>query len=99
MVDYQKTIQEIRDSILKEENKGEIASYIPELAQVDPERFGIHLLIANGKSYGTGDFQTKFSIQSIAKVLSLTLAYKSEGDAIWKRVGVEPSGNPYNSLV
>ncbi|SCY41236.1 L-glutaminase [Nonlabens sp. Hel1_33_55] len=99
MVDYQKTIEEIHESILREENKGEIASYIPELAQVNPEKFGIHLLMANGKSYGTGDSKTKFSIQSISKVLSLTLAYKSEGDSIWKRVGVEPSGNPYNSLV
>jgi glutaminase len=99
MIDYKKTIQEIHDSILQEKNKGEIASYIPELAQVDADKFGIHLLTADNKSYGAGDYQTKFSIQSIAKVLSLTLAYKLEGDVIWERVGVEPSGNPYNSLV
>lgn len=99
MIDYKKTIDEIHDSIIKEDNKGEIADYIPELAEVNPDKFGIHLHTAEGKSFGAGDFQTKFSIQSIAKVLSLTLAYKLEGDSIWERVGVEPSGNPYNSLV
>lgn len=99
MIDYRKTIGEIYQSIIEQENNGKIADYIPELACVDPNKFGIHLYTVEGKGYGAGDYQIKFSTQSIAKVLSLTLAYKLEGDSIWERVGVEPSGNPYNSLV
>ncbi|MGB7394760.1 MAG: glutaminase [Pricia sp.] len=99
MPDFKKIINDTYHTVRNEENLGKIADYIPELADVDPNRFGIHLLTANDESFGAGDYLTKFSIQSIAKVLSLTLAYKLEGDEIWKRVGVEPSGNPYNSLV
>lgn len=80
-------------------DNGEMASYIPELAQVDPEKFGVHISTMDGGSFGTGDFTEKFSIQSIAKVLSLSLAYSILGDKIWERVGVEPSGTAFNSLV
>ena len=86
-------------AIAKEKNSGQVAQYIPELAKVDPDKFGAHLLTTKGESYGAGDWQTKFSIQSISKVLSLSLAYKMIGDKIWSRVDVEPSGNPFNSLV
>ncbi|MGB5982778.1 MAG: glutaminase [Nonlabens sp.] len=92
-------LQNIYDEILTIENKGKVADYIPELAKVDPHKFGIHYTSIDGQEAGYGHYKTPFSIQSIAKVLSLSLAYKHEGDKIWKRVGVEPSGNPYNSLV
>lgn len=78
---------------------GEVASYIPELARVSPDKFGIHLLTTSGENFSAGDSEERFSIQSIAKVLLLTRAIKVLGRKIRKRVGVEPSGDPFNSLI
>ncbi len=98
-LDYQSIIEDIYQEVLQKENAGAVASYIPELAKVDPNQFGVCLQTINNEEYGVGDWQTKFSIQSISKVLSLSLAYKLVGSELWKRVGVEPSGNAFNSLV
>ena len=81
------------------EDEGRVATYIPELANIPAEKFGIHLSTLGGESIGIGDFQEKFSIQSIAKVLALTMAYRIKGGDLWERVGVEPSGASFNSLV
>lgn len=97
-MNYQKEIISIHNDLLQIKNKGKIANYIPELAKVNPNMFGINLLTIDGNNFGVGDINVKFSIQSIAKVFSLTLAYQIFGSEIWKRVGVEPSGNPFNSL-
>ncbi len=94
-----RVLQEIYQIVALQENEGDIANYIPELAKVNPERFGVSFLSINNEEFGIGDWQTKFSIQSISKVLSLSLAYKIVGDKIWERVGVEPSGSAFNSLV
>ncbi len=59
----------------------------------------MHLYTVHGDDFGFGDHREPFSIQSISKVLTLTLAFTIQGEEIWKRVGVEPSGNPFNSLV
>ena len=95
--------QHIIDSIYKEvsllENKGTVATYIPELGKIDPEKLGVCLTTLNNTRYIAGNANERFSIQSIAKVLSLTLAYTFEGEALWKRVDVEPSGTPFNSLI
>lgn len=96
---YQKIIKKINAEIIQIENLGEVASYIPELHKVDSEKFGVHLATVKNKQYGIGDSEEKFSIQSIAKVLALALAYQTEGGELWKRVGVEPSGTPFNSLL
>ena len=96
-MNYEQAVNQIYQNIKSQESLGEIATYIPELSKVDPEKFGVCLKIIDGDEYGVGDWQTKFSIQSISKVLSLSLAYKILGDDIWGRVGVEPSGNPFNS--
>lgn len=96
---YKKVLEEIYQTIGSAENKGDVAQYIPELAKVDPNKFGIALLSKDLEEYGIGDCQTKFSIQSISKVLSLSLAYQLLGEKIWTRVGVEPSGSSFNSLV
>lgn len=77
---------------------GVVAQYIPELASIDPSKFGVHLCTIHGEQFGTGDHEEKFSIQSIGKVLALTLAFQQNGEDLWSRVGVEPSGNPFNSL-
>lgn len=78
---------------------GEVASYIPELQKIDPKKFGACLTTIDDTSCGEGDCQERFSIQSIAKVLSLTLAFKHHGESCWKRVDVEPAGTSFNSLV
>ena len=80
-------------------NPGKVATYIPELGNIDPNKFGVHLTKIDGVEYACGDSNEKFSIQSIAKVLSLIMAYNLENEKLWKRVGVEPSGTPFNSMV
>lgn len=96
---YQNIIETIFHQIKNEENPGEVASYIPELANVDPEHFAVSIQLINEENYSYGDHQTKFSIQSISKVLLLCLVYRDMDEKIWERVDVEPSGNPFNSLV
>lgn len=78
--------------------QGKVADYIPALAKVDPNQFGIAIYSNDGQLYHAGQAYTNFSIQSISKVFSLTLAIKHYGDDMWQRVGREPSGNPFNSL-
>jgi len=95
----QLTIETVFEHIRKEGDQGKVASYIPELARVNPENFGVCLTTIDGRQFSFGDFKTKFSIQSIAKVLSLALAYKTHRGKIWDRLGVEPSGSAFNSLV
>ena len=98
-MNFKEIIEEVYQKIKIVEDKGELASYIPELANVDTENFGIHISTIDQINFGIGNWSDKYSIQSIAKVLSLALAYKIVGEKIWKRLGVEPSGNPFNSLV
>lgn len=98
-MNYREAIEEAFSRVSKQKIKGELANYIPELATVDPYNFGVHLCTPDGFTFGLGNYREKFSIQSIAKVFSLTLAYKMLGVSIWQRVGVEPSGTRFNSLV
>ena len=78
---------------------GAIATTIPELASVNPDKFGIYITTIDNQDYGIGDCDEKFSIQSVSKALSVTLAFSFLDEKVWQRVGVEPSGNPFNSLV
>ncbi len=96
---YQSILDGIAAEAPKYFGKGKVASYIPALAQVNPDQFGIALLTADGELYKAGDADARFSIQSISKVLSLTLALQRHGDRLWQRVGIEPSGTAFNSLV
>jgi glutaminase len=80
-------------------DRGEVASYIPELARADIRAFGLAVVDAEGNVAAGGDCHTPFSIQSISKVFTLTLALGKAGDRLWKRVGREPSGSPFNSIV
>lgn len=97
-MNYNKIFIKINKELNKTEDLGKVATYIPELGNVDPTKFGVHLTTINQQDYQFGDAEEKFSIQSIAKVLSLVLAYKQEGEKLWERVGVEPSGTSFNSL-
>ena len=98
-MNYKKLFLEIAIESQNLDDKGKIASYIPELGNVDPNKFGIHLATIDNKNYGLGDYNEKFSIQSISKVLSLALAFKLDDNKLWDRVGVEPSGTPFNSMI
>jgi glutaminase len=96
-------LQEILDSIARDVapfvGEGKVASYIPELAKVDPKQFGISVATIDGQTYSAGDAGEAFSIQSISKVFSLTLALGIAGDSLWTKVGREPSGSAFNSIV
>lgn len=81
------------------QDEGKVATYIPELAHIDPLKFGVHMTKVDGTNFGLGNNLEKFSIQSIAKVLSLTLAYKLVGEKLWERIDVEPSGTKFDSLL
>jgi glutaminase len=96
---YREIFREIVAELKAVEDIGELPAYMPQLCAVDPNKFGLHLTTIKGGHCFLGDADEKFSIQSIAKVLSLTLAFKLNGDRIWERVGVEPSGSAFNSLV
>lgn len=98
-MNYSNIFKYIHNTLSETPNTGTVASYIPELAKIDSNKFGINLCTTDNTNYSFGDSQEKFSIQSIAKVLSLCLAYKIEGDNLWTRVGVEPSGTSFNSLI
>jgi glutaminase len=80
-------------------DRGQVASYIPELARVDPAAFGLAVVDAEGNVAAAGDADVPFSIQSISKVFTLTLALGKFGDRLWSRVGREPSGSAFNSIV
>ena len=79
--------------------RGQVADYIPELANQSTDQFGISVAMADGSVHGTGLADAAFSIQSISKVFTLTQALGSHGDTLWKRVGREPSGSAFNSIV
>jgi glutaminase len=98
-MNFNQVFSKISNELDNAKNKGKVANYIKELSIVDPTKFGVHLTTIHNKNFKFGDAKEKFSIQSIAKVLSLSLAYKFEDENLWKRVGVEPSGTPFNSLI
>ncbi|MEL6942653.1 MAG: glutaminase [Bacteroidota bacterium] len=97
-MNYQTILTSIYHDVKKQPDNGQVAAYIPELAKVPASKFGIHLRDLDGNNYAVGDSEERFSIQSIVKVLSLTLAAKLAGKKVLERVGVEPSGDPFNSL-
>lgn len=98
MPDLQTIVRDIAAEMRDGRDRGEVASYIPELARVDPKNFGLSVVAADEVAEA-GDCDTPFSIQSISKVFTLTLALGKAGDRLWSRVGREPSGNPFNSII
>lgn len=92
-------VKEITYEMAQRPDRGEVASYIPELARVDAKSFGLCVIDTDGHVAVAGDAETPFSIQSISKVFTLTLALGKVGDRLWKRVGREPSGSSFNSIV
>lgn len=98
-MDYRGVLEEIHATVQPVVGRGRVADYIPELARVPPDRFGMAVVTVRGEVYTVGNALTTFSIQSISKLFSLVMALQAEGDAVWDRVGREPSGTPFNSLV
>lgn len=98
-MDYQNILTSLYQQINIGPNPGKVAAYIPELGKVDPKHFGIGILTKQQEYAGEGDDEVAFSIQSCAKVFSLTMAYQKLDGELWKRVDVEPSGTPFNSLL
>ena len=99
MPDLDSIVHEIADEMRARPDRGEVARYIPELARVDPGAFGLVVIDAEGTISAGGDSEAPFSIQSISKVFTLTLALGMIGDRLWRRVGREPSGTAFNSIV
>lgn len=97
-MDYARLLGEIQEEVTPLLRQGRVADYIAPLASVPLGRFGMALCTVDGECHSVGAANEGFTIQSIAKVFSLTLAMRLEGDAIWRRVGREPSGGAFNSL-
>ena len=98
-MDYPAILRNIAAEVSPLFGQGRVANYIPELGKVSPRQFGICLQLNDGSCYEFGDSRIKFSIQSISKVFTLALAFGLRGEQMWQRVGVEPSGNAFNSLM
>lgn len=96
---YETIFQEIYHELQSIEDIGRVADYIPELADVNPDQFGVHLTTVEGDEFSFADAEKRFSIQSIAKVFTFVLAYSRVKSSIWDRTGLEPAGTPFNSLV
>jgi glutaminase len=97
--DLGQLIGEVHAELSVRLGEGQVANYIPELAKVPLERFGIAVATIGGEVFTAGDAAEPFSIQSISKLFTLTLALGKVGDGLWSRVGREPSGNRFNSIV
>lgn len=92
-------LDEVRDACIAEGDEGEVASYIPELAGADPERFAVALCTIDGTVYAVGDAEHRFTIQSLSKPFAYALALADRGlEAVLERVGVEPSGDAFNEI-
>jgi glutaminase len=88
------TYQAVRPLI----GSGAVAEYIPRLAAVNPDQFGMAVVMNDGREFQVGDSLVPFSVQSMSKVLSLVMVLAEHGEDIWQRVGREPSGAAFNSL-
>lgn len=98
-MDYQKILEDIYNEILPYAKDGVQADYIPALAKVNPDQYGICLHTVSGDVYQYMQAETRFSIQSISKVFALAMCLSIKGESLWTRVGKEPSGTAFNSLI
>ncbi len=94
-----RAINDVANRLRVDPDWGDVAAYIPELALVEPHQLAIAVVTADGTTYAAGDADTPFSVQSITKVFTLAIALGRVGDQLWGRVGREPSGRAFNSIV
>lgn len=97
--DWQKLLNEVAAEIESKRGSGKVADYIPALAAVDPNHFGMALVTTDGRTAHVGDSDLPFSIQSVSKVFTLAIALNLLGERLWRRVWREPSGTAFNSIV
>ena len=98
-INYAQVLETIHQKISPHLQEGKTASYIPELSKVDVNQFGMSVCLNTDVEYVIGSSEKNFSIQSVSKAFSFVLAYKLIGERLWKRLGREPSGNRFDSLV
>ncbi len=99
-MEFQPILDDIAATLAAERGRhGQVATYIPALARIDARHFGLALVTADGQTAVAGDGALPFSIQSISKLFTLTLAMQQLGEDLWDRIGREPSGDPFNSLL
>lgn len=98
-MDLQPILDGIAEKIGPHLSEGRVADYIPALARVEREQFGMAVITCDGKTAEAGAADTLFSIQSISKVFTLTMALGKVGNDLWERVGREPSGSAFNSII
>ncbi|MEN8119513.1 MAG: glutaminase [Bacteroidota bacterium] len=98
-MDYQQILDKIYEEVKPLIGKGKVADYIPALENVSPNQFAMAVSTVKGEEFVVGETDKNFSIQSVSKVFTLTIAMDILGDKLWKRVGREPSGTSFNSLV
>ncbi|NRA88270.1 MAG: glutaminase [Rhizobiales bacterium] len=98
-MNYQAILENIQEAMAPEFGKGRVADYIPALANVSPNKFGMAIQLIDGTQFKIGDANENFSIQSISKLFMLQLVMRNVGDMIWTKVGKEPSGDAFNSMV
>ncbi|MDF4248991.1 glutaminase [Streptomyces sp. WMMB303] len=98
-MDYQAVLEEVAATAAPQVGRGQPAGYIPALAEVDLGGFGMAVADVDGSVTGVGDWQVPFSIQSVSKAFGLALVLARDGESLWGRVGREPSGTAFNSLV
>jgi glutaminase len=98
-LEYERVLDRVAGAVRGVLGSGRVPDQIPELAGADPQVFGLAVATVDGEGHGIGEWRRRFSIQSISKVFTLALVIEEDGEAIWTRVGREPSGTAFNSLV
>src|SRR5215471_18965813 len=96
---YRPVLDQVADAVRDVLGSGHVPDQIPAIASADPHAFGLAVATVEGEVHGVGQWRRRFSIQSISKVFTLALVMEKDGEALWTRVGREPSGTPFNSLV
>ena len=98
-MDWQAITARIEAAVAPHIGRGKVADYIPALARIDPTKFGMAIVLGNGEMISLGDSHEPFSMQSISKVFTLSMALRQYGEEVWARVGREPTGSAFNSIV
>ena len=98
-IDYQALVDAVLSDVEVYRGHGDVATQVSALAQVNPKKLGISLVLADGSTYCAGDADEPFSLQSISNIFTLALVLEQVGGALWNHVGREPSGSPLNSIV
>lgn len=97
--DVEFAVAAVANDMIPHLGRGKVADYIPALARVDPRRFALAVVTLDGGEASAGEADAPFSIQSLSKVFTLTMALEQVGEVLWRRVGREPSGSAFNSIV